>query len=119
MTLSRITRTGRQRRNGCKTDVATEDALDASNRAVSLHAKGRQGEVHFFLQRVSGGLYVEREQIPGRGLRTLQSVHFIDAVAFNRWCDNDPVRFEHPVLHVSLKRDGDELWRIEPKPADR
>ena len=28
-----------------------------------------------------------------------------------RWCDNDPVRFEHPLLHVNLKRDADELWR--------
>jgi len=86
----------------------------ATNRAASadartLSADGRRGEVRFFLQRVAGGLYVEREEIPRRGLRTQQSVQF--AEHFERWCDNDPIRFEHPLLHVNLKRDADELWR--------
>ena len=49
--------------------------------------------------------------IPRRGLRTHQSVEFADAEHFKRWCDNDPIRFEHPLLHVNLKRDADELWR--------
>ena len=77
----------------------------------TLSAEGRRGEVRFFLQRVAGGLYVEREENPQRGLRTQQSVQFADAEHFKRWCDNDPIRFEHPLLHVSLKRDADELWR--------
>ena len=101
------------------------DAVDSSKNVPALPrdvrmscAKGRTGEVHFLLQRIAGGLYVEREEIPRRGLRTLQSVHFTDAVEFNRWCDGDPVRFEHPLLHVNLKRDGDDLWRIDAQPAD-
>ena len=81
------------------------------NNTRTLSAEGRRGEVRFFLQRVAGGLYVEREEIPRRGLRTQQSVEFSGAEHFKRWCDNDPIRFEHPLLHVNLKRDADELWR--------
>ena len=88
----------------------------ASQRARSLQAQGREGDIRFYLERVAGGLYVEREEIPRRGLQTSQSAHFNDADSFRRWCDDDPVRFEHPVLHVQLKRDADDLWRIEIVP---
>jgi hypothetical protein len=77
-------------------------------------AQGREGAVHFFLQRVVGGLYVEREEIPRRGARICQSLQFADRGSFERWCDDDPARFEHPLLHRQLKRDGDALWRMEP-----
>jgi hypothetical protein len=70
--------------------------------------------VRFDLQRVAGGLYVEREDIPKRGLRNIQSVAFSDAASFQRWCDADPVRFEHPLLHDQLKRAGHELIGSEP-----
>ena len=91
--------------------MGTAPSREAPAGARTLSAEGRRGEVRFFLQRVAGGLYVEREEIPRRGLRTQQSVQFADAEHFERWCDNDPIRFEHPLLHVNLKRDADELWR--------
>jgi hypothetical protein len=77
----------------------------------SLSARDRQGEVHFLLQRVAGGVYVEREAMPRRGLHTVQSILFDDPDSFMRWCDSDPVRFEHPVLHTNLKRYASELLR--------
>jgi hypothetical protein len=49
----------------------------------------------------------------------MQSLQFMAADGFHEWCDNDPVRFEHPVLHIDLKRQGDELWRLDPVPGDR
>ncbi len=109
--MNRVTRPGLPRRvvPGDATGAATNGA--ASKSARTLSAEGRRGEVRFFLQRVAGGLYVEREEVPRRGLRTQQSVQFADAEHFRRWCDNDPIRFEHPLLHVNLKRDADELWR--------
>jgi hypothetical protein len=79
----------------------------------SLQGHIRHAQLCFFLQRIAGGVYVEREEIPRRGLRTLQSVHFADAASFERWCDGDPVRFQDPLLHVNLKREGDELFRID------
>ena len=95
-----------------------EDEPAPADDIRSLKATGQKGEVSFFLQRVAGGLYVEREEIPRRGLRTVQSVHFTDPAAFNRWCEGDPVRFEHPLLHVNLKRDAEALWRIDAEPGD-
>ena len=70
--------------------------------------------MHFFLQRIAGGLYVEREESPRRGTRTSQSLVFGDRGSFERWCADDPVRFRHPLLHAQLKRDGDALWAVEP-----
>lgn len=77
-------------------------------------ARSSEGEVHFFLQRIAGGLYVEREETPRRGTRTSQSLVFDDRSSFERWCADDPVRFRHPLLHAQLKRDGDALWAVEP-----
>jgi hypothetical protein len=40
------------------------------------------------------------------------------ADAFRQWCDNDPVRFQHPLLHLDLKRQGDELWQVDAPPGE-
>jgi hypothetical protein len=77
----------------------------------ALSAQGRLGRVQFILQRVEGGLYVEREVIPNRGRRTIESMAFIDANGFEQWCDDDPVRFEHPLLHTRLKSEAGQLWQ--------
>ena len=101
-----------------RSELAIRNMPDLRNEFRSLKATSRQGEIHFSLQRVAGGLYVEREDIPRRGLRTMQSVQFSDAVGFNRWCDADPIRFDHPLLHIALKRDGGDLWRSAAYPVD-
>ena len=87
-----------------------------SEQKTIRHAEARssEGEVHFFLQRIAGGLYVEREETPRRGTRTSQSLVFGDRGSFERWCADDPVRFRHPLLHTQLRRDGDALWAVEP-----
>ena len=90
----------------------SESALQVAVRRSA--ARGPDSEVHFFLQRLNGGLYVEREEIPRHGTRTCQSLHFSERASFERWCDDDPARFEHPLLHARLKRDGYDLWRIRP-----
>ena len=48
-----------------------------SEQKTIRHAEARssEGEVHFFLQRIAGGLYVEREETPRRGTRTSQRLH--------------------------------------------
>jgi hypothetical protein len=92
--------------------------LDADT-CRSLRTQGRQGTVLFFLQRVTGGLYVERDENPKHGLRNIQSITFPDADSFKRWCDDDSVRFEHPLLYVQLKREGDELWHTIALPDQR
>lgn len=98
---------------------APPDELAMNSHSRALSAKNPRGEMRLFLQRVVGGLYVEREDIPRSGLQSLQSIQFVDADRFHEWCDNDSVRFEHPLLHVELKRQGNELWDLEPAPCIR
>lgn len=75
-------------------------------------ARGQQGAVHFVLQRVKGGLYVEREEIPRHGIRVCQSLLFNERVHFERWRDDDPVRFDYPLLYRQLQRDAEALWDL-------
>lgn len=75
-----------------------------------LAASGHDRDVRFLLQRIEGGLYVEREDVPRRGLHTLQSLRFSTIDAFRRWCDDDPLRFDQPLLHHSLVREAGSLW---------
>ena len=100
-----------------RTAAAASENAASSIHQRALSARSHRGEVRFFLQRVAGGLYVEREDVPRLGLRSNQSLQFADADGFRRWCDDDPVRFEHPTLHIDLKRQGDELWSVAV-PAD-
>jgi hypothetical protein len=76
-------------------------------------AQSQHGHLQFFLQRIAGGLYVEREETPRHGIRSHLAVCFVDWISFERWCDDDAVRFEYPVLHQRVKRDGQALWQIE------
>ena len=76
-----------------------------------LSTRGRHGALEFRLCRLARGLYVEREDHPCRGLRTLEVACFAQAREFERWCDDDPVRFDHPQLYVQLRREADTLWR--------
>ena len=73
-------------------------------------AQGSHGRLSFVLQRIAGGLYVEREEVPKRGTQTFISIEFTDRDAFRRWLDEDPSRFDHPLLHQHVQRDADELW---------
>lgn len=76
-------------------------------------AEGRDGVVRFVLRRVAGGLYVEREELPRKGTRTSISVEFADRDGFERWWDDDPSRFDHPLLHQRVRRCAGELWEID------
>lgn len=105
-------RMSRRRRSDRPAPFAKEIAPTTTNKTMSLTAQNVKGEVNYFLQRIAGGLYVEREEIPVRGRRTLQSVQFSSNDEFGRWCNTDSVRFEHPILYFKLKRCGDDLWRL-------
>jgi len=82
-------------------------------RARTVSAEGRDGALRFVLRRVAGGLYVEREEHPRKGTRTIVSVEFADRGEFERWCDDDPCRFQSPLLHQRLRRDADQLWEYD------
>jgi hypothetical protein len=108
-----VTRAGaprRQRRGSRSAQVSASRASD--NSGQSLRSRGPHGELRFRLQYHQGGLYVEREEIPCRGLHWVQCMRFCDVEQFERWCDDDPARFEHPLMHQALKREAQALWQL-------
>ena len=97
-------------RKGLARAGASAAATGLSMRVAS--AEGRDGVLRFTLRRIAGGLYVERDELPRKGPRTCISVEFSNRQAFERWCDDDPSRFDNPLLHQRVRRDGGELWEL-------
>jgi len=92
--------------------VAAAGDVEPSTRWNS-HGCGRAGTVSVALQRVAQGLFVTREETPAIGPRTLVALAFDDLSGFERWCADDPIRFDHPILHQQVRRHGEELWRVQ------
>lgn len=66
------------------------------------------GTLAFALLSTATGLLVERRHCPVDGPRTAQTMVFDDATQFDRWCESEPVRFNDPMLHGQLRREGHE-----------
>lgn len=73
--------------------------------------RSEDGSVRFTLAPTPTGVFVERVQLRGSAARIVQSALFTDDQSFLRWCDADSVKFDHPLVYVSLLRDGDALFR--------
>jgi hypothetical protein len=102
----------RPQRAGSRPVQASSRRAASESCSRSLAARGPRGELRLHLQVHQGGLYVEREEIPLHGLHCVQSMHFVDVRQFERWCEGDPARFEHPLLHLALRREAEALWRL-------
>lgn len=87
--------------------------LDRGTQCRVASAEGRDGVVRFVLRRVGRGLYVEREEAPRKGPHTSISVEFAEREGFGQWLNEDPCRFDSPLLHQRLRKDADELWGSE------
>ena len=73
--------------------------------------RSEDGTIAFTLWRAPMGVFVERVQLRrGKGI-VVHSTMFTDDRSFERWCDADTVRFEYPLVHVTLKRHGTTLLR--------
>lgn len=70
------------------------------------------GSVAFRLARSGRGLFVQRTQRSTPGLIAIQCLLISDAEEFRRWCDAEPIRFEHPVVFDRLRRYGDEVLAL-------
>ena len=80
----------------------------------SVQLCSEDGAVSFVVTPRSDRLFIERTQRRPLGIHLAQSFVFEDLAAFVRWCEADPIRFDHPVLHSRLRRQGDEHFRAHP-----
>jgi hypothetical protein len=88
-----------------------ESMVAPSHNSEPRKVRSDDGIVAFTLYRARVGVFVERVQLrQGKG-RVVHSIIFTDDSSFERWCDADSVRFEYPLVHVSLKRHGNTLLR--------
>jgi hypothetical protein len=79
---------------------------------ASVQRAERRDRVSIAITRVPAGLLLQREEVPAQGPRTLVVTVFQDRASFVRWCDEDPIRFDQPLMLHQLRREGDELWRV-------
>lgn len=82
----------------------TDRDSDSGSRLAS-----EDNAVEFVLQAGPHGLFVERTQRRPLGAVLTMAMVFSSSDDFNRWCEADPVRFDHPVLYSRLRRQGDDL----------
>ena len=88
---------------------ARTPSRDPSSQTV----RSEDGTIAFTLWRATTGVFVERVQLRrGRGT-VVHSTMFTDGKSFERWCDADTVRFEYPLVHVTLKRNGTTLLGLD------
>lgn len=67
------------------------------------------GSVVFTLAPKGSRLFVQRMQRRTDRLVAVQCLLIRSADEFRRWCDVEPMRFEHPVVFDQLRRYGDEV----------
>ena len=67
------------------------------------------GRLFYWLRATRCGLWVHRERRRLDRAHLVQSHVFRNAPAFARWCDADTVRFDYPVVHAKLQREGHAL----------
>ena len=76
----------------------------------SFEAASEDGVVRLRVQATETGVFVERAYIHPSSALVVMDVHFDDAAQFGDWCNADPARFEYPLLFLSLKRHGSDLF---------
>jgi hypothetical protein len=70
--------------------------------------------VRLTLQRSSCGLLLDLDERRIDGPRVRVVTAFTGAASFNDWCNDDPLRFEAPIVQRQAQRDADALWQLEP-----
>ena len=81
-----------------------------------LHVSGlasEDGAVSFRVEATPAGLCIERMQRRPLGTQFMQVFVFDDASSFKRWCDTDPIRFQFPLLHGQVRRQGDDYFAAQ------
>lgn len=68
----------------------------SANAGLVREVASPDGSIAFALKRASTGVHVERTQQLAEGSRVMHSTLILSIEEFQRLCDSDPLRFEHP-----------------------
>lgn len=93
----------------------------AASRSISSLTQGQgrdeitiasnDGSHAYVLQAIPSGLHVEQTLRRPLGAHLVHHMLFRSADSFSHWCENEPVRFDHPIVFGRLRKHGDELLR--------
>lgn len=76
----------------------------------SFQASSEDGRVRVQVKGTPTGIFVERSHLHQASALVVVDMHFDDVHRFDAWCDADPARFDYPMLFLSLKRHGSDLF---------
>jgi hypothetical protein len=82
----------------------------ATDRHGAHIVRSPDGVLVVTMQRVRGGVFVERAVQRLGAARVVQAIVFHSASSLHRWCDADVARFDYPLLFSKLRHDADELF---------
>lgn len=80
------------------------------DRPDARSSRSPDGVIVVTMQRVPGGLFVERVIQRPKVARVVQAATFPTPSSFHHWCAADPARFEFPLLYTKLEHDAEELF---------
>lgn len=83
--------------------------MAAHDRTPALTVGSDDGAVRYVLRATQHGLLVERTRWRKGMVRLSVATVFRTNAQFARWCDADSVRFDYPMLHAQLRRQGSGL----------
>jgi hypothetical protein len=90
----------------CPIQATPDDQTRPVQQAEVIAADGK---TVFSLTATKSGLLVERTAVGRLGTLLQQTLLLPNAHEFDRWCETDPIRFDHPLTHEQLLRQGHEL----------
>ena len=82
----------------------------AADRHGAHIVRSPDGVLVVAMQRVRGGVFVERAVQRLGAARVVQAIVFHSASSLHRWCDADVARFDYPLLYSRLVHDADDLF---------
>lgn len=72
--------------------------------------KSDDGNVCFCLRSTRSGLWVQRDRRRVEShARLVHSAVFASIDGFSRWCESDSVRFDYPIVFLTVRREGGAL----------
>jgi Autoinducer binding domain len=90
---------------------------ECADNEIQFHSD--DGAVSISLTPTRAGLLLQRTQRRPLGTQLLQTMLFDDSAALTRWCDNDPVRFDHPLIAARMRSGGEAMLNTgKTEPAD-
>lgn len=91
----------------------TSRRVTANPPSATREVASPDGRIAFGFKRTHVGVHVERRESMSDGSRVALASLFVTVEQFDRFCDADPMRFEHPHTFQQAKRACHDLFQLD------